>query len=179
MSDRRDEIAEMFKKYFHHYGLKKTSVDDVAAELHISKKTIYEYFDNKDDVFGYIIQREAEQAGQAMLRRMEGLPSAAARLRMLIHLIFDNASLYVKTSHGLDLHDRDDMATRVFQAAYESILMRVVGDGIQSGEFNMPQDELNSFFLKGIIVQGLQTLRSDPDSRVEQPTCDAVFKLLA
>lgn len=179
MIDRRDEIAEMFKKYFHHYGLKKTSVDDVAAELHISKKTIYEHFESKEAVFAYIIQREAQQAGQAMLRRMEGLPSAAARLRMLIHLIFDNASLYIKSSHGLDLHDRDNIAMRVFQAAYESILLQVVEDGVRAGDFNLAEGDLNRAFLKGIITRGLQTLRDDPDSRVELPTGDAVFKLLA
>jgi TetR/AcrR family transcriptional regulator len=179
MTDRRDEIAEMFKKYFHHYGMKKTSVDDVAAEMHISKKTIYEYFESKEAVFAFIIQQEAEQAGQSMLRRMEGLPSAAARLRMLIHLIFDNVSLYVKSSHGLDLHDRDDMAMRIFQAAYESILLQVVDDGVRAGEFNLPEGDLNRAFLKGIILQGLQTLRADPDCRVELPTGDAVFKLLS
>ncbi len=179
MIDRRDEIAEIFKKYFHHYGFKKTSVDDVAAEMHISKKTIYEYFESKEAVFAYIIQREANQAGNAMSRRLEGLTTATERMQMLIHMIFDNASLYLKSSQGLDLHDRDDMANLVFQAAYESILMRVVDDGLQTGEFRLTGDELGRSFLKAVIQQGLQVMRQDPDSRVEHPTGVAVLKLLA
>lgn len=179
MIDRRAEIAEIFKKYFHHYGFKKTSVDDVAAELHISKKTIYEYFDSKEAVFTYIIQGEAELAAKAMSRRLEGMTTATERMQMLVHLIFDNASLYLKTGQGLDLHDRDDMANMIFQAAYESILMKVVADGTQTGEFHLPDDDLSPLLLKAVIQQGLQVMRRDPDSRVEHPTTVAVIKLLA
>jgi AcrR family transcriptional regulator len=179
MVDRRDEIADMFKQYFHHYGFKKTSVDDIAAEIHISKKTIYEYFDSKDAVFAYIIQREADLASRAMGRRLDGLPSAKERMEMLIHLIFDHAELYLKSSRGLDLHDKDDMATLSFQTAYESLLLQVVEDGVQSGDFHLPDGELNRSFLKAIILQGLLALRQDPDCRVEQPTLLSVLKLLA
>ncbi len=179
MIDRRDEIAEMFKKYFHHYGFKKTSVDDVAAELHISKKTIYEYFDSKDAVFAYIIKREADQASQTMSRRLEGISKSTEKMQMLIHLIFDNAEMYIKSSSGLDLHDKDDMASQSFQAAYESILMLVVDEGIRRGEFHLPEGDLNRSFLKAVILQGLLALRQDPDCRVEQPTCQAALKLLA
>ncbi len=179
MSDRHIEIAEMFKKYFHHYGFKKTSVDDVAAELHISKKTIYEYFDSKEAVFSFIIQGEAEQAAKAMSRRLDGITTVTERMQMLIHMIFDNASLYLKSGQGLDLHDRDDMANKVFQTAYESILMKVVEDGLHTGEFHLPDDDLSPSLVKSVIQRALQVMRQDPDSRVEHPTTVAVLKLLA
>jgi AcrR family transcriptional regulator len=43
-SPQKQAIAEAFKKHFQHFGFKKTSVDDISEELHISKKTIYQYF---------------------------------------------------------------------------------------------------------------------------------------
>ena len=55
MDTRGEQIADVFKKYFHHYGFKKTSVDEVAAELHISKKTIYSYFESKEAIFAELI----------------------------------------------------------------------------------------------------------------------------
>ena len=40
------EISDLFLKY----GLRSTSMDDMASHLNISKKTLYQYFTNKDDV---------------------------------------------------------------------------------------------------------------------------------
>ena len=47
-SDTRERIADVFKKHFTYFGFKKTSVDEVAKELKISKKTIYQFFSSKE-----------------------------------------------------------------------------------------------------------------------------------
>lgn len=39
-------ISDLFLKY----GLRSTSMDDISAHLKISKKTLYQIFENKDDV---------------------------------------------------------------------------------------------------------------------------------
>jgi AcrR family transcriptional regulator len=176
--NRRDEIADMFKKYFHHYGFKKTSVDDVSGELHISKKTIYEYFESKESVFAFIIQREAAQAMQKMARHLESIPSAIEKLTLLIHLIFENADTYLKNSRNLDFHDRDEIASLSFQSAYETILKQVVEEGIHAGEFHFSSSDLSLSFVKAIIWQGLHALKDDPSSRPEQPTSATILKLL-
>jgi AcrR family transcriptional regulator len=42
------------------YGIKSITMDDVARELSISKKTLYQYITDKDDLVGKFIENEIE-----------------------------------------------------------------------------------------------------------------------
>lgn len=42
------------------YGIKSVTMDDVARELGISKKTLYQYVTDKDDLVGKFVQNEIE-----------------------------------------------------------------------------------------------------------------------
>lgn len=46
----RESILEAAHTLFHKYGIRSVSMDDIARELTISKKTIYQYFKDKDDL---------------------------------------------------------------------------------------------------------------------------------
>jgi Transcriptional regulator len=46
----RDKILKTVALLSARYGLKKFTVDEVASELHISKKTLYQYFRSKDEM---------------------------------------------------------------------------------------------------------------------------------
>ena len=54
----KDTILEKSKELFLRNGFKTVGMDDIAQSLHISKKTIYQYFPSKDNlvkaVLGYI-----------------------------------------------------------------------------------------------------------------------------
>lgn len=50
MSDIKDKILEVTDGMFHSYGIRSVSMDDIAREISISKKTIYQYFKDKDDL---------------------------------------------------------------------------------------------------------------------------------
>ena len=47
---KRDQILETAFKAFTSRGIKDVKVDDIASELKISKKTIYEFFNGKNDL---------------------------------------------------------------------------------------------------------------------------------
>ncbi len=44
------ELLKKIIPLFHSKGFKSVNMDDIASYLHISKKTLYKYFDNKKDV---------------------------------------------------------------------------------------------------------------------------------
>lgn len=45
-----DEIIKKVSALFLKYGIKSVSMDDISRELGISKKTLYQYFKDKDDL---------------------------------------------------------------------------------------------------------------------------------
>lgn len=54
-------IVEKAQELFFRYGLKSITMDDIASNLGASKKTIYQYFKDKDSLVDAVVQREIEQ----------------------------------------------------------------------------------------------------------------------
>jgi len=50
------KVRELYMKY----GIKSITMDDVARELSISKKTLYQYVSDKDELVGMFIENEIE-----------------------------------------------------------------------------------------------------------------------
>lgn len=55
---KREIILQNARGLFARYGLKKTTVDDIAAEARIGKATIYYYFKSKQEIFKTVVERE-------------------------------------------------------------------------------------------------------------------------
>lgn len=51
-----DELISKISNLFIKYGFKNIAMDDIARELGISKKTLYEYFENKTDILIKVVQ---------------------------------------------------------------------------------------------------------------------------
>ena len=48
--EKRDEILFNVCRLFHKYGIKSVTMDDIANNIGISKKTLYTYFKDKSDL---------------------------------------------------------------------------------------------------------------------------------
>jgi len=55
-----DQISEISKKLFFQKGIKSVSVDDIAKELGISKKTFYKFFKSKEELLDKLVQSHIE-----------------------------------------------------------------------------------------------------------------------
>jgi len=62
----RDEILVRTKEMFMRYGIRSVTMDDIARELGISKKTLYQHVDNKDDLIKAIIENYIENETECM-----------------------------------------------------------------------------------------------------------------
>lgn len=54
--DTRKQIMHRAESLFMRYGIKSVSMDDIARELGISKKTLYQFFENKEDLITKTIE---------------------------------------------------------------------------------------------------------------------------
>jgi len=53
---KREKIIEGAKRLFETYGFERTSMDEIAATLKTSKRTIYSYFPTKDDLILSVVE---------------------------------------------------------------------------------------------------------------------------
>jgi AcrR family transcriptional regulator len=58
MNDELKNILQKVRELYMKYGIKSITMDDVARELGISKKTLYQYVTDKDDLVGKFIDNE-------------------------------------------------------------------------------------------------------------------------
>lgn len=74
-TDLKPTIAEAFICQFNEKG-PKFSLDELVSAIHISKKTIYKYFDSKTDIYRYILTETKNEtvAAQKRIYEDENLP---------------------------------------------------------------------------------------------------------
>lgn len=66
MTDQEDKqrIMDSAAKRFFEFGISKVTVDEIAAELGMSKKTIYKYFPSKDDLLLAAVRMHMERVAK-------------------------------------------------------------------------------------------------------------------
>lgn len=55
-----ESVLAVAEKLFGHYGIEKTSMDDIAKAAHKSKRSLYNYFTGKEDIFRKVLIREMD-----------------------------------------------------------------------------------------------------------------------
>lgn len=55
---KKEQIINSARKLFSKYGFKKVSMDEIAKEANVTKKTVYTYFKSKEELLKYFIQEE-------------------------------------------------------------------------------------------------------------------------
>lgn len=58
---KRESIVSCARELFKQYGYKKVSMDEIALKSGVTKKTIYRYFHDKEELFQYFITEELSQ----------------------------------------------------------------------------------------------------------------------
>lgn len=56
--DKKTAVIESARQLFTLYGYKKVSMDEIARESNVTKKTIYTYFKDKESMFKYFVDEE-------------------------------------------------------------------------------------------------------------------------
>ena len=54
----KDRIQEKAEELFMQFGIRSVSMDDIAGHLGMSKKTLYQYFDDKDKLVDIVVDAE-------------------------------------------------------------------------------------------------------------------------
>ncbi len=80
MNPKAQYILEQVGRLYHRYGIKSVTMDDVAKQLGISKKTIYEFFNDKEDLVGQVLLFEHEHHCGFLNTGHEGNINAIERL---------------------------------------------------------------------------------------------------
>lgn len=83
MEDLDTYILALAKHRFERFGFPKTTMDEIAKDGRIAKKTIYRRFRSKEELFTRVVIREALAAREEILQRLGEVQDPLARLKKL------------------------------------------------------------------------------------------------
>ena len=100
----KKKILDAAAQLIQQYGLKKFTVDEIAAELGISKKTIYQYFSSKDDIVREYFEASITSDKESMTSVLSGnedfshkihaIVYSSHRYRLPVHLLMEAKKFY-------------------------------------------------------------------------------------
>lgn len=180
--DKLEQILVAAQKRFHHYGLSKTTMNEIADDIGMSKAALYYYFKDKESIFSAVVQREQEHFMQEMRKLLDRKGKAETMLAKYVSLRIDllKKMLFLgKFSHD-SLMEVKPLFGRLFSSFRKkelALIVEVLQSGIDNGEFTVDQVKKQSeFFLdtlrwirQGIIYgPGTDTLPEIPPAKLNQ-----------
>lgn len=82
--DKKVMITNIAQKVFSKYGLVKTTVNEIAKAARIGKATIYHYFNNKEDIYKEVVEKENRILNQKIAEAIEREKMPEDKLRAYI-----------------------------------------------------------------------------------------------
>ncbi len=79
-----EHILETAQKIFAYFGIKKTTIDEIARKAGIGKGTIYNYYNSKDELFSAVIKREEQELKKLILDEMRKTDDPKKQLKNFI-----------------------------------------------------------------------------------------------
>lgn len=178
----KDEIAQLFWRHVQHYGLAKTSVEEVARELGISKRTVYQHFSGKEDILRYVVEQGAAQTIARVEAEYAGMSSYWDRMERLVReLVLDATRDWLDRFEQTEARHQFEFGLRVTRQAYDRLIRRWAAAGDEAGEFHLIGGDaaLTARFIGAILVDATEQLREDRLSAIDDAVVDAIRKLLA
>ncbi|QDR82949.1 TetR/AcrR family transcriptional regulator [Sporomusa termitida] len=83
MEDIKNLILDKAKERMERFGFKKTTMDEISKDCKISKKTIYEHFNDKEDMFSCLLLRECHKTIELLFAQMGAVSDPLERLIQL------------------------------------------------------------------------------------------------
>ncbi|MET6999344.1 TetR/AcrR family transcriptional regulator [Chitinophaga defluvii] len=164
----REKILEAALKRFTHYGASKTTMNEIADDLHCSKASLYYYFPDKNAMHFAVLQKIGEVYFQEMEKETRQITTAAEALMNIIAIRqnfvqkFCRLELFkILQDASLAFHDELVKAKEREVAIHAAI----INAGIERGEFHVADPNetarLLAEALMGLRYSVLDHVRSD------------------
>ncbi len=162
----KDKILEGAEKLFFQYGVRSVSMDDVARELSVSKKTLYQYFTNKDELV-------SEVADMSIAKEMDHFKGISDKAENAINELFLLTACIRHTVNQLnpaliyDLKKYHPLAWEKFQDYKHSFIRGTITDNIRRGKTEgFYRTEINEEVLSVLRVESIQLVFDGSFSKI-------------
>lgn len=137
----KDEIMAAAITLFARYGYKKTTIDDIAHELHIAKANIYRYFTGKEQLYHEAVGSVLDVWRAFVQENISGVQDPAEKFRRMCEIAIhypernpDFCNILLQDADIFALSDKRDSYRSANKPA-EDLLRGVLAEGVGKGVF--------------------------------------------
>lgn len=174
----KQEIAEAFSRHFDRYGYDKTTLDEVARDLRISKKTIYVFFDGKRDIYAHLVEERAAREKMQLAASVATLPTYAARVEALMKYVLDMARAHIQETGKEEWLREYEIAADAFTKANGDLIRELVEAGMAAGEFPPGDARLVEIMVAAMIKEYLVQVNEDPTFDRDQELLERIRRFI-
>ena len=154
----KEKILEVADGLFHRVGIRSVSMDDIARELSISKKTIYQYVRDKDEIVQLVTQHHIDRETQEFDEVLETSKNALDELFKLSKCLRRNMS-EINSSLLFDLQKYHPSSWGLWldfkNIFIKNQVLSVIARGKEEGFF---RSELNAEILAIFRIESIQLI---------------------
>ena len=174
----KDEIAASFMELAFRYGYRRTAVEDVARELHISKKTVYEHFASKADLQRYAIELGARRQRARVESLLTGT-TVLGRVQQAIGVALSDARAFFDSQPNAELVEIPELTAQINDLVFVPMVRDLLVEGVAAGEFEVSDPEMTAAFFVAMGTEAVRMIRDDPACRPEPLLFESVRRLVA
>jgi AcrR family transcriptional regulator len=161
----KDEILKEAQKLFQQFGVKKTTMEDIAKAMGKGKSTLYYYYCSKEEIFDAVILKEMDEVFNRVKMAVEKAVSAEDKLKAFtltkIKAVQKRVNLCKMVSG--EMHD-NIRCMKHLHTQYDMQEVKLVKEilefGVRNGEFGKETGkELD--ILPAVMVSSLRGLARD------------------
>lgn len=144
--EKRREIALSCTDVIHEIGMKNITVAQVAKIAGIGKGTIYEYFENKEDIIFEIINIHIEKYNKDLLESLEKVDTTKEKLKLFFKLVLEDDEENLKHFNGYKeflsiVLSEENSRMKEFNCNknefFKAKLLKIFENGVNSGELKI------------------------------------------
>ena len=172
--EKLEAILSTAKKMFARYGLRKTSMDELAGIARVAKATIYTYFGSKDKVYLEVLRREAneivEKVSFSVAQQISPDDKLVAFARAKFRYMHEATNILNLDREGIDklLPSAENIRNEFFEHEVD-IIRSILKEGVEKSLFYLNNVLLAARAI-GYALRGfeLNWLVQESDERIEQ-----------
>ena len=178
---KRDRILQEAVKLFYERGFTGTTLDDIAAELGVTKPFIYTHFRSKVELLAALCQPTIEMSLEAVSNASDSIGTPIARLRdatrgfaKVVLQRQANIAIYFREEKNLAPEALD--AINTLRKKFDRVLSGLLAEGIAAGQFTIPDVNVAALAIGGMISWAYTWHR--PEGRLSiDDVCDRLADL--
>ncbi len=164
MNDQSKDVAQRILRaairVFNKYGLRKTTMRDIAESAGMSKSSLYYYFRNKKKILSSVIRQEAETLIGKLRMAVQQAASPQEKLRAYVitrmSSLFELSIYYASLTEAyLEQYAFIEQERETFTNFENSTIQEILSEGINTGVFRI-SDVLTTARMLIIIMKGME-----------------------